>query len=371
MCEVPIVSQSSHSILSSAGSQRGGLPFMVLIERRAATLRQRLLTSLLMVVIVLTVLLGLSPAQAQTARSKVALDLQLVIASPITPKLNWAKDVNGMRMVKVLVVSNSTDPDLVALRADVLAKSGLTPVWRGLRRLTVAVENRLKPNRPKRSFPATRADEMLFLQGAEAYKHLLAFYPDAAKEALLTSGFKAKRGDSQTTAYLDAALARAQDADTATKWCYADLVTYLPEDILYKVDIASMAVSLECRSPFLDHRVVEFAYSLPGRYKLSAGGRHKHILKEAFKDWLPAGFMDRPKQGFSAPLARWLREDFGPLLRERLLDQQTLAPWFDQAQVTRYVEEHLSGRGSHSQRLWPLLVLAIWIKRFGVDVTAP
>ena len=256
-------------------------------------------------------------------------------------------------------------------RADVLAKSGLTPVWRGLRRLTVAVENRLKPNRPKRSFPATRADEMLFLQGAEAYKHLLAFYPDAAKEALLTSGFKAKRGDSQTTAYLDAALARAQDADTATKWCYADLVTYLPEDILYKVDIASMAVSLECRSPFLDHRVVEFAYSLPGRYKLSAGGRHKHILKEAFKDWLPAGFMDRPKQGFSAPLARWLREDFGPLLRERLLDQQTLAPWFDQAQVTRYVEEHLSGRGSHSQRLWPLLVLAIWIKRFGVDVTAP
>ena len=124
MCEVPIVSQSSHSILSSAGSQRGGLPFMVLIERRAATLRQRLLTSLLMVVIVLTVLLGLSPAQAQTARSKVALDLQLVIASPITPKLNWAKDVNGMRMVKVLVVSNSTDPDLVALRADVLAKGG-------------------------------------------------------------------------------------------------------------------------------------------------------------------------------------------------------------------------------------------------------
>ncbi len=255
-------------------------------------------------------------------------------------------------------------------RADVLGRAGLTPLWRGLRRLTVALENRLKPQRPKRRFPATRADEMLSMRGAEAYKHLLAFYPDTAKEALLTPAFKARRGASRTTAYLDQALARAADADTTTRWGYADLVTYLPEDILFKVDIASMAVSLECRSPFLDHELVEFAHSLPGGYKLSAAGRHKHILKEAFKDWLPAGFMDRPKQGFSAPLARWLREDFGPLLRERLLDQRTLAPWFDQAQVARYVEEHLAGTGSHSQRLWPLLVLAIWIDKFGVDTAA-
>jgi asparagine synthase (glutamine-hydrolysing) len=253
-------------------------------------------------------------------------------------------------------------------RADVLARAGLTPVWRGLRRFGVSVENRLKPHRPRRSFPATRADEMLYLKGAEAYKHLLAFYPDADKEALLTEAFRTRRGASQTTAYLEAVLARAGRADTTTRWCYTDLMTYLPEDILFKVDIASMAVSLECRSPFLDHRVVEFAYSLPGPYKLTARGRHKHILKEAFKDWLPAGFMDRPKMGFSAPLARWLREDFGPQLRELLIDRRTLGPWFEQAQVTRYVEEHLSGRGSHSQKLWPLLVLAIWVERFDVDV---
>jgi asparagine synthase (glutamine-hydrolysing) len=252
-------------------------------------------------------------------------------------------------------------------RADVLARAGLTPVWRGLRRFGVAVENRLKPHRPRRSFPATRADEMLFLEGAAAYKHLLAFYPDADKEALLTEAFRAKRGASQTSAYLEAILVRSAGADTTTRWCYADLMSYLPEDILFKVDIASMAVSLECRSPFLDHRVVEFAYSLPGAYKLTARGRHKHILKEAFKDWLPPGFMDRPKMGFSAPLARWLREDFGPLLRERLIERRTLAAWFDQTQVTRYVEEHLSGRGSHSQKLWPLLVLAIWIERMQVD----
>jgi asparagine synthase (glutamine-hydrolysing) len=253
-------------------------------------------------------------------------------------------------------------------RADVLARAGLTPVWRGLRRFGVAVENRLKPHRPRRNFPATRADEMLYLKGAEAYKHLLAFYPDADKEALLTEAFRTRRGSSQTTGYLEAVLARSAGADTTTRWCYADLMTYLPEDILFKVDIASMAVSLECRSPFLDHQVVEFAYSLPGAYKLTARGRHKHILKEAFKDWLPAGFMDRPKMGFSAPLARWLREDFGPQLRELLIDRRTLGHWFEQDQVTRYVEEHLSGRGSHSQKLWPLLVLAIWVERMQVDL---
>lgn len=254
-------------------------------------------------------------------------------------------------------------------RANWLDDTGLTPVWRCMRRATVALENRLKPKRGKRSFPASRADEMLFLQGAEAYKHILAFYPDAAKEALLTPEFKTRRGASGTTAYLEQALARAAGADRITRWCYTDLTTYLPEDILYKVDIASMAVSLECRSPFLDHQVVEFAYGLPGPYKLTARGRHKHILKEAFKDWLPPGFMDRPKQGFSAPLARWLRDDFGPILREKLLDNRTLAPWFDQTQVSRYVEEHLSGAGSHSQKLWPLLVLAIWVDRFGVEVS--
>ncbi len=80
--------------------------------------------------------------------------------------------------------------------------------------------------------------------------------------------------------------------------------------------------------------------------------------------------MDRPKMGFSAPLARWLRDDFGLLLRERLVDRQVLGHWFEQAQVNRYVEEHLSGRGSHSQKLWPLLVLAIWVERMQVDLAA-
>ena len=112
----------------------------------------------------------------------------------------------------------------------------------------------------------------------------------------------------------------------------------------------------------------EFAATLPDHYKLSARGRHKHILKEAFKDWLPAGFMDRPKKGFSVPLTRWLREDLATMLQDLLLGQRHLAPWFRQTIVERYVNEHVSGVAGHSTRLWPLFVLALWVERFKVPV---
>jgi asparagine synthase (glutamine-hydrolysing) len=253
-------------------------------------------------------------------------------------------------------------------RADMLARWRLTPLWRGSRRLTVAVENLAHPGKPRRQFPASRADEMLDFAGAERYKHLLAFYTDAEKRDLVTAAFAGRSGPSGTSAYLAQVLARAGGAEPLNRWLYLDQSTYLPEDILFKVDIASMANSLECRSPFLDHQLIEFACSLPGSYKLTRAGRHKHILKEAFKDWLPPGFMDRQKQGFSVPLANWVRNDFGLILRERLLGQKLLAPWFRQDVVERMVDEHLSGRASHSNRLWSLLVLSQWVESFRVPL---
>ena len=252
-------------------------------------------------------------------------------------------------------------------RAEWLARHGLAPAWRGLRRLTVALENRTHPDRPPKRFPATRADESLSMQGLARYKHLLAFFSDAEKESALTPALRSAIGSSNTTAYLESHFG-GMGKDVLNRYLSLDMTTYLPEDILFKVDIASMANSLECRSPFLDHKLIEFAATLPGHYKLSASGRHKHILKEAFKEWLPAGFMDRPKKGFSVPLARWLKEDLGNMLRDVLVDKRVLSPWFHQAEVTRQVEEHLSGRASHSNRLWTLLVLALWVERFRVAI---
>jgi asparagine synthase (glutamine-hydrolysing) len=253
-------------------------------------------------------------------------------------------------------------------RAESLARWRLKPLWRGSRRLTLAVENLTHPRRAPRRFPASRADEMLTMGAAAGYQHLLAFYTDQEKRRLITPEFASAAGAPATGAYLERALARAAGADALNRWLYVDQSTYLPEDILFKVDIASMANSLECRSPFLDHQLIEFACSLPGSFKLTGAGRHKHILKEAFKDWLPAGFMQRRKQGFSVPLANWVRNDFGPILRERLLAQKALAPWFRQDAVERMVEEHLTGRASHSNRLWSLLVLSQWVEGFKVPL---
>ncbi|MBI4294351.1 MAG: asparagine synthase (glutamine-hydrolyzing) [Betaproteobacteria bacterium] len=252
-------------------------------------------------------------------------------------------------------------------RLEWLAKRGLLPLWRGLRRVTVALEDRARPGKRRRSFPASRADEMLTLQGLARYKHLLAFFTDQEKASVLTPELRERIGRSATTDYLGAHFGRAGE-DVLNRYLSLDLTTYLPEDILFKVDITSMANSLECRSPFLDHKLIEFAASLPGRYKLSAAGRHKHILKEAFADWLPRGFMDRPKKGFSVPLSRWLKDDLADVLRDSLVQKRTLAHWFRQDVVERYVEEHVSGRASHSTKLWPLLILATWVERFRVNV---
>jgi asparagine synthase (glutamine-hydrolysing) len=250
-------------------------------------------------------------------------------------------------------------------RLEWMAKRGLTPAWSGLRRLTIALENLSRPEKRGRRFPATRADEVLAMEGLERYKHLLAFFPDTEKEQLLTPHLRERIGKSNTTEYLAGHFGPAS-GDRLNRYLYLDLTTYLPEDILFKVDVASMANSLECRSPFLDHKLIEFAAALPGDYKLSRTGRHKHILKQAFADWLPKGFMDRPKKGFSVPLSRWLKEDLGDMMRDTLVSRKTLAAWVRQDVVERYVDEHLSGRGSHSSRLWPLFVLALWVERFKV-----
>ena len=253
-------------------------------------------------------------------------------------------------------------------RMDWLARRGLVPAWRELRRLTVALENRMRPGKRRPPFPSTRADQILGMDGIGRYKHLLAFFTDEEKRPLLTPEFEEAIGNTRTTDYLAGHFRAGASGggDMLNRYLHLDLETFLPEDILFKVDVTSMANSLECRSPLLDHELVEFAFSLPGAYKLSATGRHKHILREAFRDWLPPGFMDRPKKGFSAPIGRWLREDLSEMMRDVLVGNRTLAPWIRQDVVDRYVSEHVSGRGNHGNRLWPLLVLALWMQQFGV-----
>jgi asparagine synthase (glutamine-hydrolysing) len=137
-----------------------------------------------------------------------------------------------------------------------------------------------------------------------------------------------------------------------------DIETYLPGDLLLKADIASMAHSLELRSPFLDHDVVELGLALPDRLKVH-GREGKVALRRAFADDLPADVASRGKTGFGVPLGRWFRDDLRELARDVL---STDRGWFRAETVTRLLDEHERGRADHGHRLWCLLMLELWVR---------
>lgn len=139
-----------------------------------------------------------------------------------------------------------------------------------------------------------------------------------------------------------------------------DARSYLPYDLLVKVDIAAMASSLEGRSPFLDHEVMELAARLPAAMKLKGRGG-KHILQETFKELLPPENVKRRKMGFGVPVGTWFRGPLKDLLLGSLLSEEALSrDYFRRGSLATYVNEHMEGRVDHGQRLWNLLMLEMW-----------
>ena len=138
-----------------------------------------------------------------------------------------------------------------------------------------------------------------------------------------------------------------------------DVNTYLPGDLLVKADLSTMACSLEARSPFLDHIVMEWAAGLPGDLKIR-GGTTKYLLKRALGDWLPAHLLERPKMGFGVPLASWLRTGLRPLAHDLLTDATARdRGLFDPRTVARLLSEHAGGQ-DHSNRIWTLMQFELW-----------
>jgi asparagine synthase (glutamine-hydrolysing) len=146
---------------------------------------------------------------------------------------------------------------------------------------------------------------------------------------------------------------------------WTDFCSYLPYDLLTKVDVASMACSLECRCPFLDHELVEFALSLPAEWRFGPHGGGKHILKDWARDFLPPEVLTRPKMGFGVPVGEWFRNELRDLLEKRLTSPDALCQRvFRPDWLRRLLAAHLSGRANYEHPLWALLMLELWWRRW-------
>jgi asparagine synthase (glutamine-hydrolysing) len=169
------------------------------------------------------------------------------------------------------------------------------------------------------------------------------------------------------------ALAAADGPDRVSRMLYVDTKLWLPDDLLARGDKMSMAASLEARVPLLDHRLVEFAASLPTRYKVRGLSR-KHLLREAVRDLLPEPILSRSKKGFPIPMGRWLRGDARELCRD-LLSPATVRRrgLFAPAAVDRLLAEHEAGASEHGATLWALLSVELWHRAFvdGAGIARP
>jgi len=163
-------------------------------------------------------------------------------------------------------------------------------------------------------------------------------------------------------------LAASGDLEPVSALQYIDMETYLPDDILAKVDRTSMAVSLESRVPLLDHRLLEFVATIPSSLKLvGAGG--KHILKRAMANRLPTEILTRRKMGFGVPLGAWFRGELRDMAHDLLLDPRTRQRGiFRPSWVEGLLRTHDAGRRDCSARLWAMLCLELWMRRW-IDVS--
>jgi len=213
-----------------------------------------------------------------------------------------------------------------------------------------------------------------FVEGCQhpedlAHVRWMIFLSERDKERLYTADVQFALGSGNGYAFMEDYFRQASQRDPINADIFVDLNTYLVDDILVKVDRMSMATSLEARVPFLDHRVVEYSFSIPGDLKVK-GAKRKYILKKSMEGLLPREILTRGKEGFSIPIKNWLRRELKDLMLDVLsaekIKRQGL---FDVQYVQRLVDEHLRGVENHSHRLWALMMFELWFDLFGQGVS--
>jgi asparagine synthase (glutamine-hydrolysing) len=230
----------------------------------------------------------------------------------------------------------------------------------GLRRAVSALGERLPSDRHSPLLNAMRLAKG-FLASAglsfdERYRSYLQVFSDDAAAALALAS---RAGDADPLA---PAFASAQSDDELNRMLVIDAETQLPDDLLALTDKMSMAVSLECRVPLLDHELVELAARMPEEVKIR-GGRLKHAMKAALGDVLPPSILERKKRGFGTPMGAWLKGDLKPVLRDVLSPDAVAARGlFRPAEVARLIAAHEANREDGTDRLLALMNLEIWAR---------
>jgi asparagine synthase (glutamine-hydrolysing) len=214
-----------------------------------------------------------------------------------------------------------------------------------------------------------RVTDRALMEADARYSIWMAFFADADREELYTPEFRAAVGASGTLAVIREPYRASDAVDPVNRLLDVDVNTYLPGDLLVKMDIASMAHSLEVRSPLLDHEFMEFAARLPGTWKLD-GQTTKKVFKDALRPWLPEHILERPKWGFGVPLASWFAGALRHLPREVLLDAAAVKRgFFREDAVRRIIDDHVAGVRNNADKIWALIQLELWL-RMAIDTRA-
>src|SRR5438128_878854 len=231
-----------------------------------------------------------------------------------------------------------------------------------LRRLAPALVERVFAGEDTTSLAAraSRLGQLWAMDPYERYGHWMSAFQSSRHRDMLQPDFIATIEDWRPEEVIGEVWRRSDAPSRVDRMLDTDVKTYLPGDLLVKMDTATMAYSVEGRSPFLDHHLMEFAASLPARFKLH-GMSGKVMLKSALRGVLPDEVLDRSKMGFGVPLARWFRKELRHLPGTLLLQQDArVHTYVKPTAIQKMIDEHHTEAADHSLRLWVLLQLEVW-----------
>ena len=310
---------------------------------------------------------------------------ELVVEAPVTDilsRLVWTYDepfgdssavpsyaIAELTRQHVTVVLNGDGADETFAgydwyKMDCLIQRGeILPV--SMRQWFAALMQGISGNKNKKGmlWKVARLAQVLALPPSRRYAQWTEHFCPRVRQRLYTSGFKENVKESDPDNLFVTAFCATDAKDWLDTVLEADVNLYLADDLLVKMDRATMSHSLEARSPFLDHVLMEFAASLPVSFKQNRGHK-KHILKASLRKCVPDDLIYRPKMGFSVPIDQWFRQDLQEIAYDVLLSPRALQRgYFAPMEVTRLLAEH-AGAINHGVRLWDLLMLELWHRQF-------